>query len=256
MASFSFGAEDARTQASAPRTAIGRSALVRALSAVFHRPSRAAPVPTAPIVSVAKADAAGHRAAARAAVAAICGDISPTSAIVLYAPIADAGTSAGPGEWRHIAGLLARRDAVVLVRVPADVAVDADPGSRVRMVSEDVLPDIVPLLPGIDALVTDFSPLAFDAGRTPMPVVHIPAELDAHHVRRARAGRIRSVTASEWAFAWADALADGGPELDAAEQRALSFAIGEQARMFRDGAHSGRLYRTIRRAIERARGED
>ena len=120
--------------------------------------------PRVDVLSQGSADA--RRAEARARIDAAAGPLDPASRLVLYAPTWRDGEPdpAVPtaGEWRAILDVLDRHDAVLLVRSHPLGAGDYRPPivtERVRSLGSDVVADVTPLLPGLDALVTDYSSL-------------------------------------------------------------------------------------------------
>ena len=140
--------------------------------------------------------------------------------ILLYAPTWRDGT-ADPGipsaaEWMRIIALLEKHDAVLAVRshrlgegeYRPPVATD-----RIVSLGSDVLTDVTPALPGFEALITDYSSLAYDSALVPLPAVSTarmplwPAMTSPRHgansSRRLTAfsGRMRSASASRTGLA-------------------------------------------------------
>ena len=116
-------------------------------------------------------DPATRRDEARRALGeALGGGPLGASRLVLYAPTWRDG-AADPGipnaaEWDAIAAWLERTDAVLLIRTHPLGLGDYVPGTRrsdrIRMLPVDRLADVNPVLAGIDALVTDYSSIAYD----------------------------------------------------------------------------------------------
>ena len=114
------------------------------------------------------------------------------------------------------------------------------PTERVRRLGSDLVPDVTPLLPGFDALVTDYSSLAFDAALVPLPVVFLAPDLEEYAAARGFYGTYADVAGDDWAVDWTGAAA----QLDArarrrrrARARASSGRARSSARVhaFRDG---------------------
>jgi len=125
---------------------------------------------------------------------------------------------------------------------------------RVRRLGSDLVPDVTPLLPGFDALVTDYSSLAFDAALVPLPVVFLAPDLEEYSRRRGFYGTYRDVAGDGWAIDWSGAGAQLADLLaDAAEwERRLdrSRALSARVHAFRDGGSTRRVYRAILAGIE------
>jgi CDP-glycerol glycerophosphotransferase (TagB/SpsB family) len=240
------------------------SHLVRArLESAFALPDERVPVTGEPRVDVlSRGTAEARRAEARAAVAAAAGPFADGSSLVLYAPTWRDGAvdPAVPtdAEWRDIVTLLERRDAYLLVRSHPLGAGEYRPPfatDRVRDLGSGVVADVTPLLPGLDALVTDYSSLAFDAGLVPLPVVYFAPDLDVYRARRGMYGRYSDVAADGWADDWPGVLGRLDETLDdPAPARARSFALSERMHAFRDGGNTRRVYRAIRDALDEGRG--
>jgi CDP-glycerol glycerophosphotransferase (TagB/SpsB family) len=240
------------------------SHLVRGrLESAFGLDDERVPVTGEPRVDVlSRGDATQRRRAARAGLAAAVGELPEGAPVVLYAPTWRDGAEdpAVPtrAEWRDILALLDRRGAYLLVRSHPLGAGDYRPGEptdRVRALGSDLVADVTPLLPGLDALVTDYSSLAFDAGLVPLPVVFFAPDLAAYRARRGMYGRYEDVAVDGWATAWPGVL----ERLDAVFEddepaRARSFALSERVHAHRDGGNTRRVYRAIRRALDTPEG--
>jgi CDP-glycerol glycerophosphotransferase len=241
------------------------SHLVRGrLESAFGLPESRVPVTGEPRVDVlSRGDAGERRASARAAIAAAAGPLPADTRIVLYAPTWRDGAPdpAVPdaADWRDILGVLERHDAVLLVRSHPLGAGEYRPpagATRVRALGSDRVPDVTPLLPGMDVLVTDYSSLAFDAGLVPLPVLYLAPDLEEYRARRGMYGRYADVAGADWATSWGALVAQLDAVLDdPAERTARSFALSERVHAFRDGRNTERVYRTIRAALGAAEGD-
>nr|WP_208382689.1 CDP-glycerol glycerophosphotransferase family protein [Microbacterium ulmi] len=234
------------------------SHLVRGrLESAFALPDARVPVTGEPRVDVlARGTAAERRAAARAGIEAAVGGVDAGARLVLYAPTWRDGEPdpAVPtaDEWTAILGMLERRDAVLLVRshhlgegdYAPPVATD-----RVRGLGSDLVADVTPLLPGFDALVTDYSSLVFDSSLVPLPVVFLAPDVEAYARRRGFYGRFEDVAGGDASTTWADAVArlDETFGDDGAREERLERARSLDARVhaFRDGQNACRVYRAI-----------
>ncbi|WP_159498348.1 CDP-glycerol glycerophosphotransferase family protein [Microbacterium sp. 18062] len=237
------------------------SHLVRGrLESAFSLPDARVPVVGEPRVDVLSCGtAAERRRAARQELARLVGDIGEAP-VVLYAPtwrdgdldpaIPDADDAAA------IATFLEESGAILLVRShplgAGEYRVPAAEG-RVRLLGSDVVADVTPLLSGLDALVTDYSSLAFDTSLVPLPVVFLAPDVVEYGRRRGFYGSFREVAGDDAAETWPEALGQLGAVLaDPVERkRRLDRARELDARVhaFRDGRNAERVYRAIVEAI-------
>ncbi len=235
------------------------------LESAFGLPSSRVPVTGEPRVDVLSQGTPEERASsARARIEAAVGDLPAGARVVLYAPTWRDGAP-DPGvpsaaEWRVIVDVLERRNAVLLVRShPLGAGEYRPPFStaRVRGIGSAVVPDITPLLPGLDALITDYSSLAFDAGLVPLPVVYFAPDLDDYRARRGMYGRYADVAGEDWAVSWEEVAGQLEAVLDdPAPRRARSFALSEHVHAHRDGRNAERVYAAIRAALREPRGSE
>jgi CDP-glycerol glycerophosphotransferase len=242
------------------------SHLVRGrLESAFALPDHRVPVTGEPRVDVlSRGTAVVRRSAARAEIDRVTGPVDPAARLVLYAPTwrdgAEDPAIPSADEWRRIVDVLGRRGAVLLVRShPLGAGHYAPPFSteRVRMMGSDVLPDVTPVLAGLDALVTDYSSLAFDAALVPLPVVYLAPDVDAYSRTRGFYGAYADVAGQGWATDWTGAAAQLDHLLDDEEERArrldLSRALSARVHAFRDGQNTFRVYRAILAGLARDR---
>ncbi|MDW4573010.1 CDP-glycerol glycerophosphotransferase family protein [Microbacterium sp. M3] len=234
------------------------SHLVRGrLESAFALPDRSVPVTGEPRVDVlSRGTAADRRTAARAAIARAVPRAPHQGALVLYAPTWRDGAVdpavPTPEEWARIVDVLDRRDATLLVRshpLGAGDYVPPFPTPRVQALGSDLVSDITPLLPGLDALVTDYSSLAFDAALVPLPTLFLAPDVDAYARRRGFYGTYRDVAGDDWAPGWAEAAGQLDALLgDPAERARLiarASALSARVHAFRDGRNAQRVYRAI-----------
>ena len=230
------------------------SHLVRGrLETAFGLDDARVPVTGEPRVDVLSAGTpADRRRTARAAIAAALDRDLADRTVLLYAPTWRDGASdpavPTPEEWQRIDAFLARRDATLLVRShPLGAGEYRPPSDRVRLLGSDLVADVTPVLPGIDALVTDYSSLAFDAALVPLPVVFFAPDLEEYAARRGLYGRYRDLAGDDPARTWDDALArldgildDPGEALEASRVRSAT------VHAHRDGRNAERVYGAIR----------
>lgn len=249
------------------------SHLVRGrLETAFGLPSDRVLVTGEPRVdALSRGTAEERRADARALIERLLPDLPPAAdgetRLVLYAPTWRDGEAdpAVPTEadWRAIDDALARHDAVLLVRSHRLGAGDYAPPpgvQRVRSLGADALPDLTPALPRIDALITDYSSLAYDVALVPLPVLFLAPDVAAYARRRGFYGAYREVAGDDFATTWAELLPQleallGDPAV-ASEALERSRALSERVHAFRDGRNAQRVYRAIeiREAARRRRG--
>ncbi|MET0736265.1 MAG: CDP-glycerol glycerophosphotransferase family protein, partial [Microbacterium sp.] len=233
------------------------------LESAFALPDDRVPVTGEPRVDVlSRGSTVARRSIARADIDRVAGPVDPAARLVLYAPTWRDGAKdpavPSPGEWRAIVGMLERRGAVLLVRShPLGAGEYAPPFAteRVRPLGSDLLADVTPVLPGLDALVTDYSSLAFDASLIPLPVVYLAPDVDAYARTRGFYGTYAEVAGDGWATDWADAAAQLDLVLRDDDERArrldVARAVSARVHSFRDGGNTGRVYRAILAGLAR-----
>ncbi len=239
------------------------SHLVRGrLESAFALADDRVPVTGEPRVDVlSQGTPADRRSGARARIDEVVGPVGSDARLVLYAPTWRDGAvdPAVPSQdaWRVLADLLEAHDALLLVRSHPLGAGDYAPPfatDRVRRLGSDLVPDVTPLLPGLDALVTDYSSLAFDASLVPLPVVFLAPDLEDYARRRGFYGTYADVAGDGWAVDWAGAaaqldvvLADEG---ERGRRIKRSLALSARVHAFRDGGNTRRVYRAILAGID------
>ena len=234
------------------------SHLVRGrLESAFGLPDERVPVTGEPRVDVlSQGTPETRRSAARAAIAAAAGETDPADRLVLYAPTWRDGAPdpAVPSteEWQRLVDVLSRHRAVLLVRSHPLGAGDYTPPfatERVLGLGSDVVPDVTPLLPGLDALVTDYSSLAFDAALVPLPVVFLAPDVDAYARTRGFYGSYADVAGVDWASDWTEAATQLelllGDESERARRVEAAERLSARVHDFRDGENTRRVYRAI-----------
>lgn len=234
------------------------SHLVRGrLESAFALSEDRVPVVGEPRVDVlSQGTSAQRRVAARERLDATIGSAGERARFVLYAPTWRDGEPdpAVPTdqEWRRVIDVLERHDAVLLVRshpLGAGEYLPPLPAERVRTLGSALVPDVTPLLPAMDVLVTDYSSLAFDASLVPLPTLFLAPDVTAYARRRGFYGTYADVAGTDWARDWTGAaeqldavLSDDG-ELERRIGRARELSARVHA--FRDGANTERVYRAI-----------
>jgi CDP-glycerol glycerophosphotransferase len=234
------------------------SHLVRGrLESAFALPDERVPVTGEPRVDVlTRGSEADRRVQARAAVGRVVPRADPSTRFVLYAPTWRDG-AADPAvptavEWTGIVEVLTRHDATLLVRShPLGAGEYAPPfvTDRVQSLGSDLVPDVTPLLPALDALVTDYSSLAFDASLVPLPTLFLAPDVEEYARRRGFYGTYSDVAGEDWAVSWTAATAQLDALLGDAGEHArrvkMATALSARVHAFRDGRNAERVYRAI-----------
>lgn len=162
---------------------------------------------------------ASRREAARTLVSHALGAAGGTALpvdgpVVLYAPTwRDGAVDAAiptPAEWQAIAAWADRAGATLLIRShplgAGTYAEGAAHSPRIRMLGRDALTDVTPALPALDALVTDYSSIAFDASIAGVPSVFFAPDLAQYLATRGLYQPYREFSGGEPATTWAETL--------------------------------------------------
>lgn len=181
--------------------------------------------------------AASRRATARALVsqaldAAGGAPLPHAGPVVLYAPTwRDGAVDAAiptPAQWQAIAAWADRAGATLLIRShplgAGSYAEGAARSPRIRLLGRDVLTDVTPALPALDALVTDYSSIAFDAAIAGVPSVFFAPDLAQYLATRGLYQPYREFSGGEPAVTWAEALERLGAVLEGGAARADALA--------------------------------
>jgi len=160
-------------------------------------------------------DPATVRTDARMLLAEAAGGLEPSARVVLYAPTwrdgaADPGAPTGE-EWAMIARWLEARDAVLLVRAHplglGDYAAGPAVSDRIRMLGSRELVDVTPALAGVDALVTDYSSIAYDFSLVGAPIVFLAPDVESYAKSRGLYEPYRAFSGGRHVTSWEHALA-------------------------------------------------
>jgi CDP-glycerol glycerophosphotransferase (TagB/SpsB family) len=170
--------------------------------------------------------------------------------ILLYAPTwRDGGADPSvpsDAEWRAIDDWLAERDAILVVRPHphgvGNYAAGLALSPRVRMLEARTEPDITPLLPAFDILVTDYSSIAFDFALTDGVVAFLAPDVDAYAGSRGLYEPYSLFSGATEASTWAELLS----VLENPEQlRPHTAHLADTHHTFRDGRNTARVYDEI-----------
>ena len=182
----------------------------------------------------------------------------PSSArTVLYAPTwrdgAEDPAVPSAAEWLEIIRVLEANDAILLVRshpLGEGGYAPSVPSRRVRMLGAGLLPDVTPVLPAVDVLVTDYSSLAYDVGLLGMPVLYLAPDAVEYARTRGFYGRFEDVAGADAATGWEALLRQLdqvlSDEAAFAERSARSDTLSAEMHAYRDGRNTRRVYQAIR----------
>ena len=181
-----------------------------------------------------------RRAAARELLVDAVGKLPEGARVILSAPTwRDGGIDPGAPDdatWGLIAAWLTRTNAVLLVRThplgKGDYAGGPIRSDRIRMLGGEALADITPALPAVDALVTDYSSIAYDYSLVGGPIVFLAPDLEHYAQRRGLYLPYRAFAGGQQLGNWADVL----DRLDAvaATGSAAAIAASDHSAWLRD----------------------
>jgi CDP-glycerol glycerophosphotransferase len=202
--------------------------------------------------------AADRRARARGRISELTGRHLPDdSRLLLYAPTWRDGEidPAIPSEtdWRRIGDYLEATDSRLVIRSHAlgagDYSAGATASDRVLMLGADLQADVTPLLPAFDALITDYSSIAFDYALVGGMLLYLApdvAEYTASHGLYERYGDFSGGTeVTSWAAMIALLQACDRDAALAQRLRAHAEWVAERVHSFRDGHNTARVYEQI-----------
>jgi len=208
------------------------------------------------------ADADDLAAYTRARVADLLGDDRVrTARLVMYAPTWRDG-AADPSlpthdDWERIASYLDDTDALLVIRShplgSGDYAAGAAASDRVLMLGADLQGDITPLLPAFDALVTDYSSIAFDYALLGRPILFLAPDVSAYTASRGVYEPYADFSGGTEVSSWrhlVELLRTVDTDPDAAERlRAHAQWLAGRFHTYRDGRNTQRVYQQIRARI-------
>ncbi len=196
-----------------------------------------------------RGSAAGRRAAARELLQRAVPGLNGRR-VVLYAPTWRDGEP-DPGvptthQWRRIDSWCAATDSVLLVRPhPLGVGSYRHTSRYVHLAPAALLPESMPLLWGVDALVTDYSSMLYDFAVTGGPLVFLAPDLEHYVATRGLYLDYAEITGGRWQTDW-DGVVDRLERLDAdpaslERARAHTARIAALAHRHTDGRNAQRV---------------
>lgn len=155
-----------------------------------------------------------------------------------------------PTEWDAIATWLDDRDATLVLRPHphsvGDYAAGPAHSPRIRMLEASTQPDINPVLPAFDLLVTDYSSIAFDFALTGGGIAYLAPDVDRYIASRGLYEPYRSFSGGLEVDTWADLLT----VLDTpAPLVAHAARVAAAHHSFRDGGNTARVFEQIARRM-------
>jgi CDP-glycerol glycerophosphotransferase (TagB/SpsB family) len=169
---------------------------------------------------------------------------------VLYAPTWRDGdedpTVPSEAEWDAIDAWLRDRGATLVVRPHphsvGEYAAGVARCERVRMLDSTVLVDVTPALPAFDALVTDYSSIAFDFALTGGAIAFLAPDAESYAKSRGLYEPYENFSGGLEVSTWAELL----ERLENLEPlRAHAARLAERHFAYRDGRNTARVYEEI-----------
>jgi CDP-glycerol glycerophosphotransferase len=200
-----------------------------------------------------------RRAAARALLAPHLGEFTEAR-VVLYAPTWRDGDP-DPGvptelQWQRIEEVCDRLDLVLLVRPhPLGVGEYTHSSPRVRLLTAADQPESMPLLWGLDALVTDYSSMAVDYVVTGKPLLLLAPDLESYRRTRGLYVDYGWLAGGAWSTDWdqvLDRLEAVFEDPDAAAAAAAhSRDLAQRFHEWTDGGSAARVATAAARLVQR-----
>jgi CDP-glycerol glycerophosphotransferase (TagB/SpsB family) len=208
------------------------------------------------VLSVGSADE--RRATARARILAVLGDDRVTSSrLILYAPTWRDG-DADPAiptssDWQQIVRYLDDTDSLLIIRSHHLGAGDYSEGltltPRVRLLTSDAQPDVTPVLPAFDVVITDYSSIAFDYALVGGMLVYLAPDVADYISSHGVYERYRDFSGGSEVTSWSALVAlleaaDRDPAR-ASELVAHGEWVSRRVHSYRDGRNTARVYDAI-----------
>jgi CDP-glycerol glycerophosphotransferase len=197
------------------------------------------------------------RDGARARIAALLGESKLPSRVLLYAPTWRDGdidpVIPSAGDWARIADYLDKSDSLLLLRShplgAGDYSAGVELSPRVRLLGPDLQPDMTPLLPAADTLITDYSSIAFDYALVGGGIVFLAPDVLEYSASRGVYELFTDFSGGDEVTNWGAAidLLEKSDHDKATRTRMVSHAQWLAARMhsFTDGRNTARVYEQI-----------
>lgn len=205
-----------------------------------------------------------RREDARRRIEAAVGTLPPASHLVLYAPTWRDGDEdaaiPSAAEWQAIAAWAEHADAVLLIRShplgAGSYAAGPAASERIVLLGRDALVDVTGVLPAVDALVTDYSSIAFDAAVAGVPSVYLAPDLAHYLSSRGLYTPYRVFSGGDPATTWAQALERLDRALEPGPSRDAALAHADWLRDEHVDRLDGRATERVLATIEAMLGEE
>lgn len=191
----------------------------------------------------------------RATVLDLLGIDDTGAKLVLYAPTWRDGETdpavPSAGEWATLTNWATSMDAQLIVRAhPLGVgAYEQGVSDRVHLLSSQLCQDVTPLLGAFDALITDYSSIAFDYALTGGPIIWFAPDLEQYQASRGFYEPYETVTEGDFVRSWAEVQRETGEVLSEGAKlsaaRARTQRLAERLFAHRDGNSSQRVLSEI-----------
>jgi CDP-glycerol glycerophosphotransferase len=202
-------------------------------------------------------DPAERAAGARAAVSSRLAAPLLSDRVLLFAPTwRDGSEDPGiptPEQWRAIAEYLERSDSALVIR-PHPLSVGEYGGGpivspRIALLDSVAQPDITPVLPAFETLITDYSSIAYDFALTGGQIVYLAADVQSYTTSRGLYEPYEQFSGGREVTSWDSLLEvlerrDADPEFRA-ELTEHTLALARHHHTFRDGHNTVRVYTHI-----------
>jgi len=228
----------------------GASCFVASLCSAFNLSEDQVPVTGEPRADVLFLGGEADRIAASTAVLApYLGDHSD-AAVVLYAPTWRDGepdpSVPTPAQWKLLEQVCERHNLVLLVRPhPLGVGAYDYSSSRIRLLTSADQPESMPLLWGVDLLITDYSSMLVDYTATGRPFVLLAPDLEHYEATRGLYVDYSWLAGGSWYQNWnqvADRLTELFSDSEAAEAaRAHTRSLASVFHQYTDGLSADRV---------------
>ncbi len=195
---------------------VASARIVERIASGFGTPRERIVATGDPRDDVLLAGSAGERRdQAMTRLAATVGPLPEAAYTVLYAPTWRDG-AVDPGApyeatWDEIANWLEANKAVLIVRNHrlgrADYAAGPTRSDRIRLLDAAAMADVTPVLSGVDALITDYSSIAFDYALVGGPIVFFAPDADDYVRSRGLYEPYRLFAGGRHVATWAHVLA-------------------------------------------------
>ncbi|HWM32931.1 MAG TPA: CDP-glycerol glycerophosphotransferase family protein [Pseudolysinimonas sp.] len=133
---------------------------------------------------------------------------------ILYAPTWRDGavdpSAPGAATWDELVGWLERSDAELWIRThplgKGDYARGPELSPRIHLLGMERCADVTPVLPAFDALITDYSSIAYDFALTGAPIVFLAPDVEAYAKARGLYEAYRDFSGGRHVTSWSHVL--------------------------------------------------